>query len=70
MYLTRYPHRAPAVTGRTGRPQLSPAFVEALMGFPDGWTDGESRTDRLRMLGNAVVPQVAEAVGIIAGGLL
>lgn len=32
------------------------------MGFPDGWTDGEKRTARLRMLGNAVQVQVAEAV--------
>jgi site-specific DNA-cytosine methylase len=34
-----------------------------MMGFPAGWTDGEKRTARLRMLGNAVQVQVAEVVG-------
>lgn len=42
-----------------GRPRLNPAFVEWLMGFPRGWTEGASRDVRLRMLGNAVVPAVA-----------
>ena len=36
-----------------------PEFVEWMMGFPAGWTDGISRTQRLKMLGNAVVPQQA-----------
>lgn len=36
-----------------------------MMGFPDHWTDGEKRTARLRILGNAVQVQVAEAVGAI-----
>lgn len=40
-----------------------PAFVEWLMGAPDGWTDGVSRTQRLRMLGNGVVVQVGELIG-------
>jgi site-specific DNA-cytosine methylase len=71
------------VTGR----QLNPEFVEALMGFPIGWTDVEAdgplpevglgeawqippvaksvpnRVARIKGLGNAVVPQVAEAIG-------
>lgn len=36
-----------------------PEFVEWMMGFPDGWTAVIARTHRLRMLGNAVVPQQA-----------
>ena len=49
---------APAVRGR-----LHPDFVEALMGYPPGWTDlgagDAARRDRLRCLGNAVVPAQA-----------
>jgi hypothetical protein len=36
--------------------RLNPAFVEWLMGFPRGWTEGYSRNVRLHMLGNAAVP--------------
>jgi len=44
---------------------LNPEFVEWMMGFPEGWTDieGIKRTERLKMLGNAVQVQVAEVVG-------
>lgn len=34
-----------------------PTFVEWMMGLPEGWTEGLSRTQALRALGNAVVPQ-------------
>ena len=34
-----------------------------MMGFPVGWTEGEARGPRLRMLGNAVQVQVAEYLG-------
>jgi DNA (cytosine-5)-methyltransferase 1 len=39
--------------------RLAPAFVEWLMGFPAGWTDRSTRTQALKQLGNAVVPQQA-----------
>lgn len=43
----------------TGEGRLAPEFVETLMGFPVGWTEGASRRQRIRMLGNAVVPACA-----------
>ena len=41
------------------RNRLAPAFVEWMMGFAPGWTDGMTRTSALKALGNAVVPQQA-----------
>jgi site-specific DNA-cytosine methylase len=53
---------APAPVDERGR--LSPRFVEWMMGCPDGWVDvGTSRNAQLRVLGNSVQVQVAEAVG-------
>ena len=37
---------------------------EALAGFPIGWTDGFSETVRKRMLGNAIVPAVAQEIAV------
>lgn len=54
----------PTQPGKTGAPQLSPVFVEWLMGIPAGWvTDvpGITRAQALRILGNGVVPQQAAA---------
>ncbi len=41
--------------------RLSAAFVEWMMGLPDGWVTGVEipRTQQLRALGNGVVPQQA-----------
>ena len=41
--------------------RLAPSFVEWMQGFPAGWTDGMTRTQALKALGNAVVPQQAIA---------
>lgn len=55
----------PAEPGpRGGRPRLSPAFPEWMMGLPAGWitdTPGVTRTDALRLCGNGVVPLQAAA---------
>jgi DNA (cytosine-5)-methyltransferase 1 len=47
--------------------RLAPAFVEWLMGFPQGWTEGMTRTQALKALGNAVVPQQGLAAFQILG---
>lgn len=49
---------------------LSFGFVEWMMGFPEGWTSGMTRSHRGRALGNAVVPQVAEVIGVWAASLV
>lgn len=56
---------APTEPNRNGRPRLSAAFSEWMMGWPEGHvTDpaiGISRNDQLRIIGNGVVPQQAAA---------
>ena len=54
---------SPTQTGKRGGQQLSPAFVEWLMGLPAGHVTEVpelSRNEQLKMLGNGVVPQQAE----------
>lgn len=53
----------PSPRGKFGA-RLNPAFSEWMMGWPEGWvTDvpGISRNDKLRIIGNGVVPQQATA---------
>ena len=58
---------APRPTDDRGR--LMPEFVEWMMGFDDGWTAGEKRTARLRMLGNAVQVQCGTLAGLLLAEL-
>jgi len=41
---------------------LTPLECERLMGFPDNWTEGQNDTERYKMLGNAVIPQIIETI--------
>lgn len=52
----------PKLVGRNGQPRLNPAFVEWLMGLPEGHVTGHGLTDsqQLKLLGNGVVPQQAQ----------
>jgi DNA (cytosine-5)-methyltransferase 1 len=42
--------------------RLTPTECERLQGFPDGWTEGISDTQRYKCLGNAVTVNVVEAI--------
>jgi len=43
--------------------RLTPTECERLQGFPDGWTEGVSDTQRYKLLGNAVTVPVIEFLG-------
>lgn len=43
--------------------RLTPTECERLQGFPDGWTEGISDTQRYKCLGNAVTVNVIEEIG-------
>jgi DNA (cytosine-5)-methyltransferase 1 len=48
------------VSENLGVRRLTPTECERLQGFPDGFTEGHSDTQRYRMIGNAVAVPVAE----------
>lgn len=48
--------------------RLTPLECERLQGFPDGWTEGLSDTQRYKCLGNAVTVNVVEAIMERMGG--
>ena len=54
--------RPKAVVGTKIR-RLTPTECERLQGFPDGWTEGISDTQRYKCLGNAVTVNVVRAIG-------
>jgi len=49
---------------QNGIRRLTPLECERLQGFPDGWTEGVSDTQRYRMCGNAVTTTVVTAIGV------
>lgn len=51
------------VGSQYGVRRLTPTECERLQDFPDGWTEGNSDTQRYRQLGNAVWSSVAEWLG-------
>lgn len=61
---------APTLTGKSyqdnnhvgGIRKLTPLECERLQGFPDGWTEGLSDTQRYKTLGNAVTVNVIQAI--------
>jgi DNA (cytosine-5)-methyltransferase 1 len=59
----------PAPKPLTEAGRLSPNFVEWMMGYPQDWTDGVSRSQRLKMLGNSVQVQCAYEVATIVKSL-
>ena len=59
-----YPAPPPAEPGPSGRPRLSAAFAEWMMGLAPGFVTavpGIPRTRQLKIIGNRVVPQQAAA---------
>lgn len=40
--------------------RLTPLECERLQGFPDGWTEGQTDTNRYKQMGNAVAVPVVE----------
>ena len=43
--------------------RLTPMECERLQGFPDGWTQSQSDSQRYRQMGNAVTVNVIESIG-------
>ena len=42
--------------------RLTPTECERLQGFPDGWTGGQSDTQRYKQMGNAVSVPVVKSI--------
>jgi len=57
------PQNKSKITDGVSIRRLTPVECERLQGFPDGWTDGVSETQRYKCLGNAVTVNVIEHLG-------
>jgi DNA (cytosine-5)-methyltransferase 1 len=49
-------------TIQSGIRRLTPTECERLQGFPDGWTEGQSDTQRYKQMGNAVSVPVVKSI--------
>ncbi len=58
--ITATSYKEPPVV--SGIRRLTPTECERLQGFPDGWTEGVSDTQRYKCLGNAVTVNVIEEI--------
>ena len=56
-------HGKTTMVVHSGISRLTPTECERLQGFPDGWTEGQSDTQRYKQLGNAVSVPVVKAIG-------
>jgi len=61
--LTEPHHNSLRLYNKSQIRRLTPTECERLQGFPDGWTEGQSDTQRYKQLGNAVSVPVVKAVG-------
>lgn len=50
--------------------RLTPMECERLQGFPDGWTETQSDSQRYRQMGNAVTVNVIESIGTQLGKVI
>ena len=50
--------------------RLTPMECERLQGFPDGWTESQSDSQRYRQMGNAVTVNVIESIGTQLGRVI
>jgi len=55
-------NRQPNIIENAKIRRLTPLECERLQGFPDGWTEGLSDTQRYKTLGNAVTVNVIESI--------
>ena len=61
--MTVDPTNSTGIKQGTSIRRLTPVECERLQGFPDGWTEGISDTQRYKCLGNAVTVNVIEYLG-------
>lgn len=62
--------QVPSVYDRNKVRRLTPMECERLQGFPDGWTESQSDSQRYRQMGNAVTVNVIQSIGTQLGKVI